>query len=134
MAKPFRTRLDPELLNMARRVVWFKAPEEALQDTVLFVNHVMIWGNPEDVATMRRHFDDDQLRRALRDAYPGIFDARSWAYWHCVLGMASVPPLPVRRLPGFSASNRRVRHWPSDFMRDAAPRPQHPPPDPSDRP
>ena len=54
----------------------------------------------DDLRVVRAHFTDDQLRQALRAGLPGVFDARSWAYWHAVLGVDPVPPLPARRLPG----------------------------------
>ena len=84
------------LADVARRVVWFKPPRETLEDEVLFVNRVMIHGRAEDILEMRRHFDDEVLRNALRNARPGIWDARSWAWWHVVLDLEPVPPLPVR--------------------------------------
>lgn len=80
-------------------MVWFKPPEETLRDPVLFLNHVMTWGTVEDILVARSHFDDDDFRAALRQAHPGIFDPRSWSYWHLVLGMEPAPPLPERRLP-----------------------------------
>ena len=87
-----------DLLEVARRVVWFKAPHEALHNQVLFLNHAMTYGDVEDVLAIRRFYDDAALRDSLRKAHPGIFDPRSWAYWHTVLGMLPVPPMPVRRL------------------------------------
>jgi hypothetical protein len=36
------------------------------------------------------------FREALDHAPPGVFDARSWAYWNLKYGRAPVPPLPVR--------------------------------------
>ena len=99
--------VDParsDLLKVASRVVWFKPPDAALEDRVLFLNHVMTWGDVEDIAVTRRHFDDDLLRHALRHAHPGVFDPRSWAYWHVVLGTGATPGLPVRRLPGNCSS------------------------------
>lgn len=87
-----------ELLGVARRMVWFKPPEATLRDDVLFLNHLMTYGTIEDLEVARRFYDDD-FRRALKSALPGVFDARSWSYWHLVLGMGPAPPLPVRRLP-----------------------------------
>ncbi len=40
----------------------------------------------------------DALRAVLADAPPGVFDRRSWSYWHARFGIAPVPPLPRRRL------------------------------------
>lgn len=93
-------RIAPDLHRVARRVVWFKPPEETLRDPVLFLNHAMTWGTIEDLRVVRTHFTDDELREALRNAHPGIFDDRSWSYWHLVLRLGPAPALPARRLDG----------------------------------
>ena len=87
-----------ELLRVAKRMVWFKTPEEALAEPALFLSYAMTYGTIDDLRVVRAHYTDDQLRRALRSGLPGIFDGRSWAYWHARLGMEPVPDLPVRRL------------------------------------
>lgn len=87
-----------ELKAVARRVVWFKAPEEALVDKTHFLAHVMTYGTVEDVLTARKHFSAEEFRAALENAPAGVFDPRSWAYWNTVLGRLPVPPLPKRRL------------------------------------
>lgn len=87
-----------ELMAAARRVVWFKAPEDTLVDKTLFLAHVMTYGTVEDVLTARRHFSADEFRATLENAPAGVFDPRSWAYWNTVLGRLPVPPLPKRRL------------------------------------
>ncbi len=91
--------LAPELCAIARRVIWFEAPEKALSDTPRFVAYALTFGTEDDVRGIRSHLTDDDLRAALRDAPPGIFDARSWAFWHVCLGCLEPPPLPVRRIP-----------------------------------
>ena len=101
---------ESELLAIAGRVVWFKPPHETLRDTVFFLNHAMTFGDVQDVVAIRRHYDDETLRDALRNAHPGVFDARSWAYWHAVLGLTPAPPLPVRHLPG--AADAAPLGWP----------------------
>ena len=58
----------------------------------------MTHGTVADLRVARAHFTDDQLRQALRSGLPGVFDARSWSYWHTVLDVHPVPPLPIRRL------------------------------------
>lgn len=92
------SRHSPELLAVAKRVVWFKPPAATLADDVLFLNHLMTYGTVEDLAVARRRYGDDDFRAALRHAFPGIFDARSWAYWHVRLGMEPAPERPRRRL------------------------------------
>ncbi len=89
-----------ELLRVAERMVWFKPPEETLADPVLFLSHLMTYGTVDDLRVVRTHFTDEQLRQVLHAGLPGVFDARSWAYWHAVLDVRPVPPLPTRRLAG----------------------------------
>lgn len=84
------------LLAVAARVVWFQPPEATLADRVLFLCHVMTYGTLEDVVAVRRSFDETAFRHALRHAPAGVFDPRSWTYWHVVLGYADIPPLPER--------------------------------------
>ena len=86
----------PALLEVARRVVWFKTPTDALASPLHFLAHVMTYGTVEDLAAIRGAVDEDSLAEVLDRAPPGIFDARSWAYWHLRCGRRHVPPLPVR--------------------------------------
>ena len=91
---------DLELREAARRCLWWQRPDEALGDWRRFVCYVMEYGTWEESRAIRRRFSREELREALRHAPPGVFDPASWSYWHGVAGEASVPPLPVRRIPG----------------------------------
>jgi len=86
----------PELLNVARRVVWFKKPEAALADPVHFLAHVMTYGMIEDLKALAGIIEPAELCEVLDHAPPGIFDRRSWAYWNLKCGREPVPPLPTR--------------------------------------
>ncbi len=44
--------VTPELLKVARRVVWFEEPEAALADPVHFLTHVMTYGTIEDLGAL----------------------------------------------------------------------------------
>ncbi|MGH8551275.1 MAG: hypothetical protein ACRERU_22245 [Methylococcales bacterium] len=88
---------NPELLTVAARVVWFKEPAEALADPVHFLAHVMTFGTVEDLQAVQRVIGLKEFRETLEHAPPGIFDARSWAYWNLKCGITPAPPLPVRR-------------------------------------
>jgi hypothetical protein len=87
----------PELQALARRVIWFKSPSDAISMPAHFVAHVLTFGTHEDVTVLRRFVSDDELRDALACAPPGVFDDRSWAYWHLKLGRYPAPPLPARQ-------------------------------------
>jgi hypothetical protein len=87
--------VTPELLRVARRVVWFEEPAQALADPVQFLAHVMVFGMVEDLAALRGIVGKNEYREALEYAPPGVFDARSWAYWNLICGRPA-PPLPVR--------------------------------------
>ena len=90
--------VTPDLERVARRVVWFEEPAEALADPVRFLAYALTYGTIADLRVVRAHVSDDELRQALAAAPPGIFDPRSWSYWHLVLDLAPTPPLPTRRL------------------------------------
>jgi hypothetical protein len=89
---------NPDLQGLARRVVWFKSPDDAIAMPTHFIAHVLTYGTHEDVSVLRRYVSDDELREALASAPPGVFDDRSWAYWHLMLGRYPAPPPPVRML------------------------------------
>jgi hypothetical protein len=86
-----------ELLAVAERVVWFKPPAEALADPVHFLAHVMTYGTVEDLRALNGVAGPNEFRETLDNAPPGVFDARSWAYWNLKCGREPAPPLPVRR-------------------------------------
>ncbi len=87
----------PEVLTVARRVVWFKEPEEAIDDPVHFMAHLMTYGTVEDLQMMERFVGTAEFLEALDHAPPGIFDPRSWAYWNVKFGRSPEPPMPERK-------------------------------------
>jgi hypothetical protein len=44
------TPYPSELLRVARKVVWYEKPEEALADLVTFLTHLMVYGSSADVS------------------------------------------------------------------------------------
>ncbi|MSP03354.1 MAG: hypothetical protein EXR07_20275 [Acetobacteraceae bacterium] len=90
--------LTPNTEALARRLVWFEDPAEALSDTIRFAAYAFSRATHEDMKLMRIFMTDDDLREALDNAPPGIIDPRSWAYWNSKLGRYPAPPMPVRRL------------------------------------
>jgi len=93
-----QTDRSPRLHQIAQRVCWWQSADESLRDPVRFACHVMTHGLWNDVLVARRELGDELFKRALQNASAGVFDARSWNYWHLVFGLKPVPPMPSRNL------------------------------------
>src|SRR5437667_6687544 len=89
-----------ELLAVAKRIVWFGSPEEALEFPMRFLTYAMTYATDEDIEILRKYFSDDEFKAALDDPAPGIFDQSSWTKWNQRYGRTPIPPLPKRRIPG----------------------------------
>jgi hypothetical protein len=89
--------LTRETRAVARRIVWFETPAEALADPVRFMAYAMATATHADMKVLRRHVSDEDFCEALDHAPPGIIDPRSWAYWNSIMGRYPPPPLPERR-------------------------------------
>jgi hypothetical protein len=87
------------LRAVAGKLLWWKTEDEALADPLRLACQIMAFGTWDDVLLARPELTDEVLQRALAQPPPGVFDARSWNYWHLVFGLVPVPPLPVRRFP-----------------------------------
>jgi hypothetical protein len=90
--------LTPEIEAIARRVVWFEEPPQAIADPIRFLAYAMTYGDDADMRVIGQHLSDDELREALDKAPAGIVDPRSWAYWNLKLGRYPAPPMPERIL------------------------------------
>ena len=88
-----------ELERLVRRLIWWKPPEEALRAPDRIIAQVMALGTWDDIQIAKREWGLDALRRVLASPPPGVFDRRSWNYWHVIFGISPVPALPTRRLP-----------------------------------
>lgn len=90
--------LTPATEAIARRVVWFQPPAEALADPVRFMAYALASATHEDMKTLRLYRSEEDLREVLDNAPPGIIDRRSWAYWNSKMGRYPPPPMPTRNL------------------------------------
>ncbi len=88
-----------ELLRVARKVVWYDAPERTLEDIPTFLAHLMVYGSPTDVKVVEQCIPLEEFRKALGDAPAGIFTQEAWIRWHKKLGIRPIPPLPRHRFP-----------------------------------
>jgi hypothetical protein len=90
--------LTPQTAALARRLIWFEAPADALADPIRFVAYALEGATHEDMKVLRRHITDADVQEALDAAPPGIIGPRSWAYWHARMGRYPAPPLRKRQL------------------------------------
>ena len=87
----------PESLQaIAKRLFWWQEPEVSLSNSPRFLMQVMTLGTDSEVEVAEKTFGRDAMRDALCNADPGVFDPKSWSYWHLVFG------IPMRPLPGGS--------------------------------
>jgi hypothetical protein len=95
-------QIDKEALKqLAGKYIWWKTPDEAVAMPERVIAQVMNIGDYADVQALANLVGDDALRAVIAHAEAGQFSARSWAYWHYRLGLASVdqvPAAPVRKL------------------------------------
>lgn len=90
---------NSDLLTIAPRVIWFEEPEKALCNPLRFLAYLMTYGTAEEISVVRRYTREEDFQEAIEEASPGIFDARSWAYWNAMIGRYPAPPMPRRKLP-----------------------------------
>ncbi len=89
--------LTPDTEALARRLIWFEEPSEALADPVRLLAYAFARATHEEMQRLRAILTDDDLREALDRAPPGIIDPRSWAYWNLKLGRYPAPSSPTRQ-------------------------------------
>lgn len=88
------------LRRLAAKYIWWKKPDDALQQPERIVAQVMDIGDYDDAQMLAAQVGDEYLREVLARAEIGQFRPRSWAYWHYRLGLAAngkLPPMPQRR-------------------------------------
>lgn len=88
--------ITSQMLDIARRIIWFEEPERALADPCRFMAYAMTYARHQDMRVIRQYVSDEEILQALDSAPPGIIDPRSWAYWNLKLGRFPPPPLPTR--------------------------------------
>ena len=89
---------NDDIMELARRLVWFEAPEKALSNPIRFMAYAFARATHEDMKLLRVFLDEADLREALDHAPPGIIDPRSWAYWNLRVGRYPAPPMPKREV------------------------------------
>jgi hypothetical protein len=101
-----------QLRKIAKALFWWKSPEEALANPRRFLAQVMMLGTWQEVQKALAIMGLASFEDALAHAPPGVFDRRTWAYWHAVFGIPE-RPIPVRKIPG--CENLVHKDWPGDY-------------------
>ncbi len=96
--------MQARLTDLARRYMWWNAPEAALAAHRRFIAQVMAIGTWEDAHWLLRHLGAEAFVEVLRSPPPGVLSPRAWHFWHRRL-LGRAPPVPVppgRSIPGRS--------------------------------
>ncbi len=90
-------KINDELSGIAAKVIWWQTPAVALANPERFLAQVMTLGTWREVRAVKDAVGWNAFREVLANAPPGVFDARSWNYWHGFFGLPA-PGLPQRSL------------------------------------
>ncbi len=55
----------------------------------------MTYGKEEDIKVGLKYFTLEDMKEALKDPLPGIFDNKSWTFWNIIF-FDEVPAMPRR--------------------------------------
>ncbi len=84
-------------LDRLGRLFWWEDAQSRSPERV--AAQVMVIGDLQDIREVRHRFGEGIFRRVLASPPRGIFDARSWSYWHKKVGHDIIPPLPDQPVP-----------------------------------
>lgn len=88
---------SPELAYLARKYVWWEPADWAFHHSEVFLSNVMNLGDWEDIELLQKVVSKKMLKELLKKRPIGVFNQRSWDYWHAKLGLGQAPSLPRRR-------------------------------------
>lgn len=91
--------MSERALALAKKYVWWQGAERTLAEPSVLFAQIMTLGTVADVNWMLTCVSRPDLRALLRTPPIGIFNGRSWTYWHRWRGQTPIPPLPRRTLP-----------------------------------
>ena len=86
----------------AKKYIWWKTPDIAIERPDHVLAQVMNLGTFEDIVLLSKLAGNESLIQVLKKAEPGWFSRKSWNFWHYKLGLShlgEVPPIPQRIIP-----------------------------------
>ncbi len=83
------------LNEVVAHVMWWKKPEDAPQNKAHITAYVMTYGTLDEVVYLMDLWGRDAFIAVLTHPPAGIFDPRSWHFWHLYLEVP-LKPLPRR--------------------------------------
>jgi len=86
-----------QLKRIAQEIFWWQSPEISLANPRRFLAQLMTLGTWREVQMVKDGFGWDAFKDALVNAPAGVFDRRSWEYWHAFFNLPSVE-MPRRSL------------------------------------
>jgi len=86
------------LLPVAARVFWWGNPQAWLNDPLRLATQVMTYGDWNDTVITLELLGESLFKQVLQNPPAGVFDLKSWLYWHHHFHLEA-PPLSARRLP-----------------------------------
>ena len=75
-----------------QRLFWWKGKTPPTPARV--AAQVMVYGNLDDFQKVRELHGNHIFLEVLDNPPPGVFDAKSWVFWHKKLNREIIPPLP----------------------------------------
>jgi hypothetical protein len=92
-----------ELRPVAERLFWWLPPGKALEDMPRFIAQVMTFGTWDDIQKTLKLVGEPAFRAVLENPPSGVFDEKSWHYWHV---MFRIPPFLRSRIGSYAERSR----------------------------
>jgi hypothetical protein len=75
-----------------QRLFWWK--NESPPSPLRVAAQVMVYGSLDDFQRVRKLHGNQIFSEVLDNPPRGVFDAKSWVFWHKKLNRQTIPPLP----------------------------------------
>jgi hypothetical protein len=76
-----RAPAPARLRRLARKVVWWMTPAQALAEPSRVIGQTLQWGDFDDMEILRAQYGDRAIAAFLKSAPDGVLDRRSWTLW-----------------------------------------------------